>query len=165
MFSTRSDAPPTQNGQKTDLRVRWKMVKNAHLLPFSISGPSGACTMPQLFSTESSYSIGNFWWKNFFSTHLPKKNFCAWKFSKISLEKNFDQRNRGYEGARARRVFAHKTPSYTSSNHQNIALIWQASQKDDFYHYFFLWETDLKVIISLNKPQMFDITVALRPIW
>ena len=87
MFSTRSDAPPTQNGQKTDLRVRWKMVKNAHLLPLSISDPSGACTMSQLFSTESSYSIGIFSKKNFFRLTFLEKKFALENFRKFRLKK------------------------------------------------------------------------------
>ena len=123
MLPPRSDAPPTQNGPKTDLRVRSKMAKSRFFCYFSCCGPSGACYMAQTFHMESSYSIGIFSWKKFFSTHLPSKNFCAWKFSKISLEKIFDQRNPGYGGAAARQVFAHKTPSYSSSNQQNIVLI------------------------------------------
>ena len=103
--------------------------------------------------------------KIFFFNLPSKKNFLRLKIFENFAWKNFRPTKSGFWGAGARRVFDHKTPSYTSSNHQNIALIWQTSQKDDFHHYFFLWECDLKMTISLNEPQMFDITVALRPIW
>ena len=45
---------PTQNCQKTDLRVRSKMTKSAYLLAFWHCGATGVYTMPHIFSTESS---------------------------------------------------------------------------------------------------------------
>ena len=88
MLPPRSDAPPSQNGPKTDLRVRSKMAKSRFFCNFSCCGPSGACYMAQTFHMQSSYSIGIFSWKEFFSTHLPSKKFRPQKFWKIWVVTN-----------------------------------------------------------------------------
>ena len=111
MFSTRPDAPPTQNGQKTDLRVRWKMVKNAHLLPFSISDPSGACTMSQLFSTESSYSIGIFWQKIFVDPPSSKKILTSKIFKILGGDQPSDAKKSGLGVLGRPKIFVKDDPS------------------------------------------------------
>ena len=101
---------PTQNGRKTDLRVRSKMAKSRFFCFFSCCGPSGAWYMAQTFHMGSSYSIGIFSQKNFFSTHLPWKKFRLQKFSKIWVVANLPVPKDGGWGCRGDPRFFQKRP-------------------------------------------------------
>ena len=87
MLPPRSDAPPTQNGPKTDLRVRSKMAKSRFFLLFQLLWPKWC--MP--YDPNVSYGVKllnrHLFVKLFFRLTFLQKIFALENFRKFRLKK------------------------------------------------------------------------------
>ena len=123
IFLARSDAPPTPNRPKTDLRV----ILKTPILQFKVllSTYRGRKCAPnaKIFSNWSSYSIRSCS-KNFWYHAPPQEPPLRIKKSRfLACRPNFDPQNPGVGGVGAPKSFCHKSTLYRCIISYNITLL------------------------------------------